>query len=297
MRNKRYLKIIAYVLGAAILAQVFYSLALGTDHSLFDWSRNSDYEKVEVKLVNLEAVDSEALAKIVVSQAVLEQIKAADTADYETNVVHYKELLVTLNVHEAFKSEMERLLLDGAALPDILTAYEFLYYEFGNIQDLNDLLAERKAGKAWNEIFEAYSRGRSPFIPQAFDTDYLEGLREAGLSSDDIMIADRIAHETGTEVSKVIAEKSESEGGWKDFNMVRNILFSAEELPRVQMTTEELDKYVKQTGWTDDLVAEAFVLAQRVSRTPEDIIARMEAGLSDEQIYEESYAAKYGAAI
>ncbi len=133
-----------------------------------------------------EAVQ-ETGTNIEVSEQIQNIIKQYDSVNYERNINNYKNLLIELDVHSKFKSEMERLLTEGHALPDILTTYEFLYDDYGKMEYMEILVKEKESGMTWSKIFSNYRIYNPEFIPKSFDFGYLESLMETrNLTIDDI---------------------------------------------------------------------------------------------------------------
>lgn len=230
-----------------------------------------------------------SLVSIVQAQTVVSS--GGTSTDIETK---YKQLLVTLDVHEKFKQEIERLIMAGHRLQDLLIAYDFLYQNFGKMQDLESLIKQKEAGKPWEALFTAYNTSHTEFVPRAFDPDYLEGLMKMpGFTSDDVMMADRVSFVSGKPVKDLIAAKLESQRNWKDVTAELDILHGTSTLPRVQITAQQLSKFAKPGAFTEEQVAEAFVLAQKIGKSPETVIEKMKTGLTEEAIMADGYMEKY----
>lgn len=236
---------------------------------------------------------SDEESDIVISQEVLDQIKASDTENAERNLSNYKNLLDSFQVHDRFKQELERYILEGYPLPDLLIAYEFLYQNFGVMNDLGRLVSQKAEGLSWSEIFTEYNQMQDEFVPRAFDPEYLEKLMSTpALTSDDIMIADRVAFVSGKSFESIIESKRESTP-WKELTSQEGILFSADVLPRVQITPEQLDMYTGDGGLTEDQAVLSFVIAHKTGEEAEIVIEKIQDGYSEEFIYAESYINKY----
>lgn len=234
---------------------------------------------------------------IVISEEVLTNIQSSDPEHYDKNLNNYKNLLSRLNVHQAFQVKIERLIQDGRPLPDILTAYEFVYHQSGMFQSVEQFVKQRQSGTMWETIFRSYTRSHPRFAPRAFEPELLESwMKTPGLTADDIMIADRISFESGKPVPQLLAAKNESKS-WQEQNAELGIVFSASILPRVRVTAEQLDKFTKKFRMTEQQVVEAFVLADKLGLKPEDVVAKLGSGLAEEAVYAESYTIKYGSGV
>ncbi|MFE5319171.1 hypothetical protein ACFQ88_10725 [Paenibacillus sp. NPDC056579] len=235
-------------------------------------------------------------ADVEISQEVMDKIKSSDPTYYEQNVANYKKLLSVLDVHPKFRSEMERLIAANHRLSDILVAYEYLYHSFGMAKDVESFVLQKESGQSWESIFETYKKAHASFVPQAFDSDELEQLmRTSGITADDIMLADRIAFESGKPFKELVNMRLQNQGqSWKEINAQLNLVYSASVLPRVKVTSDEVQKYTQTGKLTQDQVAEAFVLAYKLGQQPQGIIDQYSNGLREETIFAETLSNKYG---
>lgn len=232
-------------------------------------------------------------AEIVISDKVLEAIRLQDPAGYEWNTAAYKHMMAELQVHDLFRTQLDELIVAGGKVPDILTAYDYIYRQFGSFEDVKRLLTARQNGQSWTEAFQAYAARTPSFVPQAFDSDYLEGLLQApGLTADDIMIADHISFKTGKKVPVLMALFLEGDE-WREQCAKLGLLFSGESLPRVAVTEEQLRKHAEAGIMSEEQAVEAFVLAAKLDQAAESIVALLKAGASEAAIYEQAYAKKF----
>lgn len=243
--------------------------------------------------VDIENTDKEIqIENTNISQEIKNIIKNADPQKFDQNLSNYKELLTTLDVQPKFKQEVERLLKEGHKLPDLLTAYSFLNDCFGKIEQLENLSKEKQAGQTWEQIFKTYNTNNQQFTPRAFDSEKLEKLMKSStINTDDIMIGDRVSFTSGHAFDDIINKRMEGET-WKQINEELGIVNSQSKLPCVQVTNEQIQKYTIQ-GLSQDEVVQAFVLAKKLVKTPEEIISMVKAGYSQEKIYAQCYQEKY----
>ncbi|QMV42435.1 hypothetical protein [Cohnella cholangitidis] len=238
----------------------------------------------------LDVINANSIA---ISQQVLDKIKQSDPDNYEKNVTNYKNLLTELNVHDKFKQEIDRLLAADHKLPDLLVAYLFLYQSYGQLSDLEPMVANKESGKKWSAIFSEYANAHPVFAPRAFDSSYLEELMQTpNLNSDDIMIADRVSFAIGKPFEEIISIRLKSIS-WKAANADLGILYSADKLPRVQITAEQMNKYTAPGKLTEDQVAQAFVIANKAGKSADSVIEQIKAGYSEEAILAQAYSEKY----
>lgn len=228
-----------------------------------------------------------------ISQDVLDLIKKSDPDNYTKNVDNYKELLKSLNVHVIFKNQIERLIKSGKKLPDILTAYAFLNDCYGNMTDLEKLVKQKASGKNWVDIFMAYNKSNPEFVPRNFDSQYLEKLLGSpSIDQDDIMIADRVSQNTGVAIDTVINKRIEGLS-WRLINAQCGIVNGLEKSPHLSVTRNQLTKYTNQTKLSEKKVIEALTIANKLSKSADDVLKLVKQGLSKEEIYSKAYEEKY----
>ncbi len=278
MNKNRLIKAGVIILTLAIIIQtmyISYTIAQG------DATTNDETE-----------ISAEQSVTYEISTEVQNKIKEADPANFERNMNNYRTFLIARSVQQRFKDEIERLVMSGYQLPDILIAYEFLYENFGKLEELEKLTQQKQAGKTWEQIFVAYNAEHEEFIPRAFDPDYMEELmNNPNITTDDIMIADRVSVNVNTAYETVIMERANG-FTWAEINEKLGILNSQTQLLRVQITNEQIKQYTT-TNFTENQVVEAFVIAQKLSKGEEETINKMKQGYSFEKIFAEHYQEIY----
>ncbi len=284
--NKRFIsKVTMVLLFMALVFQAGYSV-----YSMID-ERAGISQKNQMQLYATETVPQGAIQNIEVSQEIQEIIKLQYAEKYPHYLEKYKYFLVTLEVSPQLQSFVEDLLVEGYQLGDMMSAYDFLYQEYGTGEELKTLLKAQKEGRPWASLFKDYLQ-ENIFVPRVFDTAYLEKLTQTpGIGSDDIMIADRIAHKTGEDFEGLIHRKLEGES-WQEITTGLNILNGSAQLPRVQVTQEKLVAYAA-TGLQEDQVVEALVLANKLGFSEEAVIELVKGGQSREVILAAGYQEKY----
>lgn len=240
------------------------------------------------------ALDS-AVEDIVLPESVVQGLKRSNPQGYEHDMENYKRLLAGLHVHDTYRGKLDELLAGGTKASEVLTAYEFVYRQFGSFADMENLLALRQTGRNWSQLFAAYLRETKAFVPQAFDSEYLETLlKSPRLTADDIMIADQISFKTGKPFKELINKKlEEADSGWREQCAAAGLLFSGAALPRVSVTEEQLKKYTEAGIMSEEQVVEVFVLANKLGEPPEAVIAKLKGGSTEAELYEHAYASKY----
>lgn len=225
-----------------------------------------------------------------VKEALLEQYPEAS----EQAITMYKQFLIEFDVHPLLQESTDQWLLQGVPLSDMLVAYAYLYHQFGVMEEIEPMLAERSSGKTWADLFTQYQETHAPFVPRAFDPELLERLHDtSGMTSDDIMIADMIAFVTEADVEAIIERKMESGESWQDITAANGILYGAENLPRVPVRMEQIETFLHSTELTEDQIIEGFVLAYKTGADVESVLQRLDEGSTEETIFAEELVRIY----
>lgn len=272
MKSKKMLKIAAFILAGGVLLQTAILAYTG----VFDGTDTG--------------VD---VSQVVVSQEIQDIIKSQDEDQFDKNMRNYKEMIVLLNVHEKFKNDIENMVGDGKRITDIMIAYAFLNDCYGKAAQIENLVNKKESGSDWVDIFKQYNAENQAFTPQSFDFDYLENLaKQAGITNDDIMIADRVSQSVGATFEEVIDQKA---GGvsWKDINAGYGIVNGQEAIPRVSVTRDQLKKHTAGGALSEERVTETLVTAHKLGLEEQTAIDKAKAGYTIERFFAEALEQKY----
>lgn len=295
MRRRKLFKVLIYVLVLGFMLQAFT-----VAYSLISNQPVSETNLLNKVAASLGITSTGTLSasvintsSVIISDEIQNIIKQADPVNFDKNLNNYKTLLVTLEVHDKYKTEIERLLKENHKLPDILTAYSYLNNSYGLMEDLEAFVKLREAGKTWVQIFKEYKQGNPAFKPGNFDSNYLENLRKTpGLSTDDIMIGDRVSQKTGKPFKEVIDMRIKGTS-WKDINGELDVLNGQTALPHVKVTEEQMRLNTTDGKLTEQKVVEAFVIADKLGKTTSEIINQEKLGLSKEDIYAACFESRF----
>lgn len=261
-------------------------------------------ESPDAKVINSAAADNTVqpietakkeidISKVVLKKEVEDKITSLDAANAAKNIKNYKTLLVALDVPEKFQAEIEDMYNKGYKVQDVLVAYEYLYYNYGDIYELEGLVKQKGSGKAWGNIFKEYKKNTPEFEPSNFEDEKLEQVfRISNITTDDVVIADRISQQTGMEFDELIAMRSQGKT-WKIINGDLGIVNTSSELPRAAITSAQVKNHMKSTGLSEDKVLEALVLAQKLDNDGKETVQKVKAGKTEEDIMAESLEQKY----
>lgn len=233
------------------------------------------------------------ISTIVLSKEVEDKITSLDAENASRNIKNYKTLLAVLNVPVKFQLHMEEMFSSGHKVQDVLAAYEYLYQNYGNIEELEGLLEQKTDGKPWKTIFKDYKANKAEFEPSSFPDGKLEELLQTpGITPDDVIIADRISQQSGMEMDELFALRTQGKD-WKVINEEIGIINTSAELPRAVITSAQVKNHMKSTGLSEEKVIEALVLAQKLEMDGKAVVDKIKAGNSEENIIAESLEAKY----
>ncbi|WP_168121765.1 hypothetical protein [Paenibacillus sp. HB172176] len=218
---------------------------------------------------------------------------SAPASNESPAITSYAQWLDAFHVHETLQQELSEWMADGHKRSDMMIGFTFLYHQYGMMSELLPMVEAREAGASWAELFSDYVDEHGAFEPRAFDMNELESLTSSSsLSADDIMIADRISFVSGESVKELLALKLETNKAWQDIATERSIVNGSSELPRVQITEKQFALYSDES-FSEDRVAQGFVLANKLGTAPEAVIASMKEGHSETEILAEALEAQY----
>lgn len=230
---------------------------------------------------------------LVVSKEIENKITSLDKVNAAKNIKNYKDLLVNLKATEKLQKEIEKMYTKGYKVQDVLTAYTFLYDNYGTVGELEGLLSKKKSGKGWTAIFKEYNENKKVFVPRNFASNELESLMQStNLTADDIMTADRISQK-GIGTFENMINKRMKGWDWQDINSELDIINTSGKFSRVAVDNEKLEKYVQSTHFTKSQIVKAFIIASKMGKSESEILAKLEAGSTEEDILAQSYVDKY----
>lgn len=301
MYKSKYIKAIVFVLlTAGVLQAGIMAYSAVSDHIAKKYTKKIAYTDVqntaapgnsvqEVKVPKKE-ID---ISKISLKKEVEDKITSLDAANAAKNIKNYKMLLAALDVPGSFQAQIEGMYDKGHKVQDVLAAYEYLYQNYGKIDEIEGLLKQKKSGKVWKNIFKEYKKSKEEFKPTNFKSGKLEEIfKTPGITPDDIIIADRIAQQEGLEIDELLDMRG-SGMNWKTINEGLGILNTSDELPRAAVTSAQVKNYMKNTGLSEEQVLEAIVIAQKLSGDGKTVVEKIKAGKAEEDIIAESLEEKY----
>jgi len=231
--------------------------------------------------------------RITLKKEAEDTIISLDGVNADRNITNYKTLLAALDVPSSFQVQIEDMYNNGHRVPEVLTAYDYLYQNYGSIYELEGLVLKRESGTAWKDIFKEYNAKVPEFVPNSFPGGELEKIfKTPGITVDDVIIADRISQLTGRQFDELIEMRGQGKD-WKTINESLGMVNTSGELPRVAVTSAQVKKHMAETGLSEEQIIEALVLAQKIDRDGKSIIDKLRSGIEEEAIIAESLEDKY----
>jgi len=221
------------------------------------------------------------------------EVRDSDKTNSNKNINNLKKALKELEIPETYRDKIKALIKKGYRLPDILIAYNFLNEYYGKISQIEGLLEKNKNGKTWDVVFNEYTMNKGEFIPTNFDKSYIENLiKTDGISADDIMIADRMAF-NGTKKFDELIDIKKTGKNWKDIKVENEIINMEEKLLHTAISGTEIKKITQSGELNEKEAIEALVIAQKMGKTDDEVIAKMKKHEKKEHIYAEYFNQKY----
>lgn len=197
------------------------------------------------------------------------------------------------NISESMQQYLKEYETKGYDISDIRISYAFLVDVYGKKEDLKVLLDKAKEGKKWSDIFKEYNSQHDEFTPRAFDTEYLDKIMKSNtITSDDIIICDRISSITGEKFETLISRNMEGEE-WPAIGEGLGIINNQDSLSRVPITTKQIEEYKQGYGVSEDVIVNCFVIANKYSVKPEDILVKVISNQTQEEILEYFLVARF----
>jgi hypothetical protein len=307
MKNKR--KSVQYgivALSAVLILQIGYITysMVGVNNKGKDADKQTTIQKVD-DAVGTTALSDDADAKTVdkpekdidtskvdISKDLQDYIAQNDPDNEKGNLAMYKKMAAEFEIPLKYEDAISQMLKKKYKLNEIMTAFDYLYQNYGLISELEPLLADYKNLNSWTQVFEKYNAAHKEFVPKDFSLELLQKLTKAGMSSDDIIIADRLSQKSLSTFEELITMR-ENGKTWRDINIGLGVVNVSGKLLRVTVTNSQIKKYMDATGLSRSRVMEAFVLAEKMDMNIDDIIDKFSNNEKKEKIYDECYSEKY----
>lgn len=244
-------------------------------------------------LSNAKSESINDIKNITVEQDFQNNIEKSDAKNVSKNIKNLKLMIEKNNVPNEYMTQLNKLVVKGYKMNDILTAYDYLYENYGKVNEMEAMLKQKKSNNNWAKTFTEYIKDKKQFIPSKFKDGYLEALLATpGITPDDEMIADRLSQMGVDKFQNLIAMRIEGKT-WKEIKTQFGIINTEEKQPRITISSNQVNKYAKDTKLTGEQIIEAIVLASKTSMTNDEVITQIKAGNKKEDIYSQYYSKKF----
>ncbi|TCK93196.1 hypothetical protein EDC19_1385 [Natranaerovirga hydrolytica] len=187
------------------------------------------------------------------------------------------------NISESQRDYIKDLIEMGYPLEKIQVGYAFIYDRFGKLEHLKSILEKESQGESWASVFEAYDLTYGIFQPTSFDSDSLDTLMQSHLSSDEIMIIDRIAFASEEAFDVLMIQVMEGTS-FEEIIDALELVGHIKLYPRVQVTEEVLNHYQNQYALEDMQIIEAMVIAEKLDLNEKNILESTAQGMTEYEI-------------
>ncbi|MCB8818801.1 hypothetical protein [Desulfosporosinus shakirovi] len=237
-------------------------------------------------------VEKEAeFSEILVTGDIVDKIKNSDKSKFDKNIAIYEKTLVQLDVPQEFRGQIENLLKKDKKIQNILPIYNFLYDNYGTIDELDKLVVKLDSGGNLADIITEYDNTSLKFVPRDFEDQYLKKLMET-LSVDDIMIADRLSQKGVSKFEDLIARRQSGES-WKTINSELGVINTSDQFPKVSLTRAQVNKCMQDNGLNENDAMNVLVMTSKTGKDYATVTSELKNGKKKETIYAEAYTEKY----
>lgn len=253
----------------------------------------SNHKEVAITVNTAQAQKAVDTSKVSVSKEIENLILSSDKKNGNKHLNSYKMLLAELEIPVEYQNSIESMYKKGYKAQDVLIAYEYLYQNYGTVEDFESILSKKGKANDWKKTLKEFKKNKKEYVPSNFAQGKLEELMKIpGITPDDIMIADRIAQQNGVSFDKLIQNRKVGLD-WGTICADYGILNTSQKLPRVAVTEEKLKKYMKSTKLNENQILRAIVTASKLGVDETQVIEMVKSGYDEETIYANCYEAKY----
>jgi hypothetical protein len=199
-----------------------------------------------------------------------------------------QEFIKDLHIQGDRQVQINELIKKGYSEKDVYIAYAFLCEKYGTLEELNNMLEQKTSKKSWQSIFQQYDKNHKKFQPRKFEPDYIDELIISEVSADDIMICDKIAYKSKKEYKDIMTEHMEGSSFIEIANRL-GIICNEEKLLRIQVTEDELNKYIKKYKFTREQIFGYCVLAKKTSQNCYTVMNKISEGSNKYSVLADYY--------
>lgn len=232
------------------------------------------------------------ISNVIIDENISEKIKKSDAKNNKKNIDNIKKEIASLQIDGKRLEKIYQLVDSGFSVPEILTAFRFLNEQYGGLDEMDILLNKKSQGISWSKIFDDYLNEYPEFKMTAFDEKELNSYRAGGLTTDDIMIADRLSQRGYESFEELIGKRQKGES-WKSIKENFNVINMEEKLQVVSIDASTIKKITKENNISEEDAIEAIVLSRNLNVDEDETIKLKKSNQSKQVVLEKILDKKF----
>jgi len=246
--------------------------------SAIELTKNSEDEDIIEREIKL----SEEAAELELPEDITSIFgKDKDSEDY------YKKLVIEKGLTDLKIEKLKQYLLNYTDYFAILTIYDCLADNFFAYSDLDAAVKRYMNGESLDNILDYYIEFDRDFKSYNFEEDELEYyMISAGLSAQDIMMADLMSQHCGIPIKEIIDKMLELES-WESLTEGYGIINSNRKLHSVDVNSEDILICQNELGLTEEEAIKEIVTADKAKIKKSDIVKMKKSKVKKGKIFVE----------
>jgi membrane-associated HD superfamily phosphohydrolase len=233
------------------------------------------------------------ISNVILDEETRRLLSDSSKTSLDREIKNYKKVIAEFNPCQIYLNKINKEIEDGNDIDDVFICYNFINEKYGNIEEMDKLLSQKKEGLEWKGIFEEYCKTNKEFTPSNFEEGFIEKeLNGNNIDTNDIMIADRISQK-GVEKFQELIDKRKKGESWRDIKSSLGIINLEEKLGSISITSGDVEKYRANVDLSDDEIISALVLARKSNVSDSRVLEEINNGKNHEEIYAEIYTDKF----
>ena len=169
------------------------------------------------------------------------------TEKIESNKIQqFEGFIKEFSVPEVYVEQILALVEQGYSLRDIMVLYDFLEDNFGSMDELESMLAQKKAGANFVQLFDAYIVSKQDYTQKDFPEGEIDRLLSYQfIDIEDILVADIMAQEANVPFDDIMGQLTQGKG-WQEVAVSVNMLTCDGEADTIAISNEEIEQYAEQ---------------------------------------------------
>lgn len=169
------------------------------------------------------------------------------TEKIESNKIQlFEGFIKELSVPEAYVGQILALTEQGYSLKDIMVLYDFLEDNFGSMDELESMLAQKKAGANFAQLFDTYITSKQDYTQKDFPEGEIDRLLSYQfINIEDILVADIMAQEANVAFDDIMGQLTQGKS-WQEVAVSINMLKCDGKADTIVISSGEIEQYAEQ---------------------------------------------------